>query len=147
MIVGRQPPLRGDRGFPASAVSDGIRSTQGAGGNRQHQAIAVQAGSDQQAVCADGAAPSQTALYWFPLLMLMTGARPNELARLHTDDLHMRFNGRPHLNVLCLLDDNDEEIDTAEKEKTKVRSSWVTGSGKPRHPRTGNRAGRNSMAG
>jgi integrase len=53
----------------------------------------------------------KTALYWLPLLMLTTGARPNELAQLRTDDLDATFNGRPHLNVLCLLDDDDETAD------------------------------------
>lgn len=48
------------------------------------------------------------ALYWLPRLMLATGARPNALAQLKTNALDMNFNGRPHLNVLCLIDDDEE---------------------------------------
>ncbi len=95
-------PLRGNRGFPASAVSDGIRSTQGAGETANTKRLPFKPDQISKLFALTSAAPSQTALYWLPLLMLMTGARPNELARLRTDDLHMRFNGRPHLNVLCL---------------------------------------------
>jgi integrase len=47
--------------------------------------------------------------------MLSTGARPNELAQLRTDDLDPIFNGRPHLNVLCLLDDEDDAADAGDK--------------------------------
>lgn len=62
--------------------------------------------------------PSKSALYWLPLLMLATGARPNELAQLRTDDLKI-FNERPHLNVLCLLDDDDQAAEQATKAKAK----------------------------
>ena len=48
-------------------------------------------------------ASPKTALYWLPILLLCTGARPNELAQLRSDDLK-EFNGQPHLSVLSLSD-------------------------------------------
>lgn len=81
-------------------------------------------------------ASPKTALYWLPLLMLTTGARPNELAQLRTDDLDLNFNGRPHLNVLCLVDDDDESVKPAHNTDDEMRRV-KTAAGKrmiPLHP-------------
>lgn len=55
--------------------------------------------------------PKWSALYWLPPLMLFSGARLNELAQLRTDDIRLDYNGRPHLSVLCLDEDQDEAAD------------------------------------
>lgn len=55
--------------------------------------------------------PVVSALYWMPVIMLYSGARPGEIAQLRVGDLRPAFNGRPHLNVLCLQDDEEEEPD------------------------------------
>ncbi|GMA76663.1 hypothetical protein GCM10025880_30800 [Methylorubrum aminovorans] len=55
--------------------------------------------------------PVMTATYWVPLIMLYSGARPGELCQLNVEDLREEYNERPHLNVLCLNDDEDEEPD------------------------------------
>ena len=84
------------------------------------------------------AASPKTATYWLPLLMLATGARPNELAQLRTDDLDPRFNDQPHLNVLCLIDDDDDaapERDETEEKKKSQRVKTAAGRRKiPLHP-------------
>lgn len=59
--------------------------------------------------------PKTSALYWLPPMMLFTGARLNEVAQLRTDDIRLDYNGRPHLSVLCLDDDDDEGADEAVK--------------------------------
>ncbi|HEY5777908.1 MAG TPA: site-specific integrase [Terrimicrobiaceae bacterium] len=60
-----------------------------------------------------------TAVYWLPPLMLFTGARPNELAQLRTDDLR-DYNNRLHLSVLCLDEEGDEDADEGVKLRKKV---------------------------
>jgi integrase len=87
---------------------DGIRSQQQAGEAANTKRLPFKSDQISRIFAETGAASSKTALYWLPLLMLTTGARPNELAQLRTDDLDMAYNSRPHLNVLCDLDDDDE---------------------------------------
>jgi integrase len=87
---------------------DGVRSTQEAGEAANTKRLPFKADQVSRILGITSAGSSKTALYWLPLLMLTTGARPNELAQLRTDDLDMTYNGRPHLNVLCDLDDDDE---------------------------------------
>ncbi|SFG58326.1 DUF6538 domain-containing protein [Methylobacterium gossipiicola] len=55
--------------------------------------------------------PVLSATYWLPIIMLFSGARPGELAQLKVGDLREDYNGRPHLNVLCLDDTENEEPD------------------------------------
>jgi integrase len=79
----------------------------------------------------------KTAIYWLPLLMMCTGARPNELAQLRTDDLDKKFNGQPHLNALCLIDDEDEIPKPSEVDEEKNKQSIKSSAGRrmiPLHP-------------
>jgi integrase len=76
---------------------------------------------------------------WVPLMMLFSGARPNELAQLQVNDLKPDFNGRPHLNVLTLEDtDGDTGPDEHEAERLRAdKRSVKTASGRrmiPIHP-------------
>ena len=76
---------------------------------------------------------------WVPLMMLFSGARPNELAQLQVDDLKPDFNGRPHLNVLTLEDtDGDKGPDEHAAKRLKAdKRSVKTASGRrmiPIHP-------------
>jgi integrase len=98
---------------------DGIRSAQEAGEAANTKRLPLKPDQISKIFAITSAASSKTALYWIPLLMMATGARPNELAQLRTDDLHMNFNGRPHLNVLCLLDDDDQAAEAAVKAEAK----------------------------
>ncbi|QDM32861.1 site-specific integrase [Tardiphaga sp. vice352] len=86
----------------------GIRSIQDAGDAANTKRLPFKPDQISKLFAITSAEPPKTALYWLPLLMLMTGARPNELAQLRTDDLDTTFNGLPHLNLLCLIDDEDE---------------------------------------
>ena len=55
--------------------------------------------------------PVISATYWVPAIMLFSGARPGEIELLKVGNLDETFNSRPHLSVLCLKDDEDEEPD------------------------------------
>jgi integrase len=94
---------------------DAIRSTQEAGEAANTKRLPFKPDQISKIFAITSAASPKTALYWLPLLMLTTGARPNELAQLRTDDLHLAFNGRPHLNVLCLLDDEDDATNASDR--------------------------------
>lgn len=62
---------------------------------------------------------------WVPLMMLFSGARPNELAQLQVDDLRVDFNGRPHLNVLTLEEadgDKGPDEEAAKRHKADKRT-------------------------
>jgi integrase len=95
--------------------ADGIRSNQEVTEAANTKRLPFKPDQISKLFAITSAASPRTALYWLPLLMLTTGARPNELAQLRTDDLDRDFNGRPHLNVLCLLDDDDKAADAEEK--------------------------------
>lgn len=64
-------------------------------------------------------------VYWFPPVILFTGMRLNELAQLRTDDLRLDHNGRPHLNVLSLVDEEDEADIAAKPDKSKTKGRRV----------------------
>lgn len=64
-------------------------------------------------------------VYWFPPVILFTGMRLNELAQLRTDDLRLDHNGRPHLNVLSLVDEEDDADSAAKPEKSKAKDRRV----------------------
>lgn len=68
--------------------------------------------------------PVLSATYWLPIIMLFSGARPGELAQLKVGDLREDYNGRPHLNVLCLEDTENEEpdIETVRKGPEETRT-------------------------
>jgi integrase len=53
-----------------------------------------------------------TAEYWTPPCLLFTGMRLNEFAQLRTSDL-IEHNGRPHLSVVCVQDQEEDEDLTA----------------------------------
>jgi integrase len=109
---------------------DGVRSTQEAGEAANTKRLPFKSDQISKLFAITSAAPPKTALYWLPLMMLTTGARPNELAQLRTDDLDLTFNGRPHLNVLCLLDDDDdaaEPSDTADWKNDPRRVKTLAG--------------------
>jgi integrase len=81
--------------------------------------------------------PRSSALYWFPLVLLLTGARPNEIAQMLTDDLRLDHNRRPHLSVLSLEDDEDEGDIEVSKEAPKDARTVKTAAGRrliPIHP-------------
>lgn len=99
--------------------ADGIRSSQEVTEAANTKRLPFKPDQISKLFAITSVASPRTALYWLPLLMLTTGARPNELAQLRTDDLDPHFNGRPHLNVLCLLDDDDEAADLEGKRETK----------------------------
>jgi integrase len=107
-------------------------------GSRQHEAAALQSGPGQQNLCDH----QRSVIEERPLLaspaLLATGARPNELAQLQTDDLDKKFNKRPHLSVLCLLDDDDQAAEPAAKAQAKEDPRRVkTAAGRrmiPLHP-------------
>jgi integrase len=94
---------------------DGIRSKQDAGDAANTTRLPFKPDQISKLFAITSTDSPKTALYWLPLLLLTTGARSNELAQLQTDDLHLSFNGRPHLNLLCLLDDDDEAANPTEK--------------------------------
>lgn len=96
---------------------DGIRSEQEDGEAANTKRLPLKPDQISKIFGITSAASPKTALYWLPLLMLCTGARPNELAQLRTDDLDLKFNGRPHLNLLCLLDGDDEAVAPIKKVK------------------------------
>ncbi|CAA2140044.1 Tyrosine recombinase XerC (plasmid) [Methylobacterium bullatum] len=84
--------------------------------------------------------PVPTSSRWVPLMMLFSGARPNELAQLQVDDLRLDFNGRPHLNVLTLEEaDGDTGPDEATARRHEADKRTVkTASGRrmiPIHPK------------
>lgn len=64
-------------------------------------------------------------VYWFPPVILFTGMRLNELAQLRTDDLRLDHNGRPHLNVLSLVDEEDEADIAVKPGKSKTKGRRV----------------------
>ncbi|MDU0341099.1 site-specific integrase [Bosea rubneri] len=64
-------------------------------------------------------------VYWFPPVILFTGMRLNELAQLRTDDLRLDHNGRPHLNVLSLVDEEDEGDTAVKPRKSKTKGRRV----------------------
>jgi integrase len=99
--------------------TDGIRSNQEVTEAANTKRLPLKPDQINKLYAITSAGSPRTALYWLPLLMLTTGARPNELAQLRTDDLDRDFNGRPHLNVLCLLDDDDEAADAENKAEAK----------------------------
>lgn len=69
--------------------------------------------------------PLPSSSRWVPLMMLFSGARPNELAQLQVDDLRLDFNGRPHLNLLTVEDDDGDtgpDVQKAKKRKEDKRS-------------------------
>jgi integrase len=105
--------------------ADGIRSNQEVTEAANTKRLPFKPDQVSKLFAITSAASPRTALYWLPLLMLTTGARPNELAQLWTDDLDCEFNGRPHLNVLCLLDDDDEAADVHDKMDAKDGSRRV----------------------
>jgi integrase len=117
---------------------DGVRSTQESGEAANTKRLPFKPEQISKLFAITSASSPKSALYWLPLLMLATGARPNELAQLQPDDLDLTFNGRPHLNVLCLLDDDDDAADPAETEKVTDDSRRVkTAAGRrmiPLHP-------------
>lgn len=92
---------------------DGVRSTQEAGEAANTKRLPLKPEQISKLFAITSAASPNSSLYWLPLLMLTTGARPNELAQLQPDDLDLTFNDRPHLNVLCLVDDDDDAADPA----------------------------------
>jgi hypothetical protein len=94
---------------------DGIRSKQDAGDAADTKRLPFKPDQISKLFAITSTDLPKTALYWLPLLLLTTDARPNELAQLQTDDLHLSFNGQPHLNLLCLLDDDDEAANPTEK--------------------------------
>lgn len=51
--------------------------------------------------------------------------RLNELAQLRTDDLRLDHNGRPHLNILSLVDEEDEADIAAKPNKSKTKGRRV----------------------
>lgn len=50
--------------------------------------------------------------FWLPLLMLLTGARPNEICQLHTDDLKRTKAGTWYLDVIEGEDDDRKTLKT-----------------------------------
>lgn len=64
-------------------------------------------------------------VYWFPPVILFTGMRLNELAQLRTSDLRLDYNGRPHLNVLSLVDEEEEADIAAKPNKSKTKGRRV----------------------
>jgi integrase len=99
--------------------ADGIRSKQETTGAANTKRLPLKPDQIGKLFAITSAKSSKTALHWLPLLMLTTGARPNELAQLRTDDLYEDYNGRAHLSVLCLLDDDDDEADPKVKAEAK----------------------------
>lgn len=78
----------------------------------------------------------QSALYWLPLLLLYTGARPNELAQMQAGDIR-EYNGFPHLSVVCLEDDDNESDVQAQREAKEDGRLVKTAAGRrliPIHP-------------
>lgn len=98
---------------------DGIRSNQETPEAANTKRLPLKPDQISRLFAITSAASSKTALYWLPLLLLTTGARPNEIAQLQTEDLYPDFYGRPHLNVLCLLDDDDDAADSKTRKKAK----------------------------
>jgi integrase len=100
-----------------------IRSTQEDGAAANTKKLPFKTPQISALFAITSKASRATALYWLPLIMLCTGARPNELAQLRTTDLDKDFNGQPHLSVLCLLDDDDDPkpIDKAEEKRNRQR--------------------------
>jgi integrase len=117
---------------------NGVRSSQEAGEAANTKRLPFKPDQISKIFAITSGVSSKTALYWLPLLMLTTGARPNELAQLRTDDLQKNFNDRAHLNVLCLLDDDDEAAEPAVKAAAKKDPRRVkTAAGRrmiPLHP-------------
>lgn len=118
---------------------DGIRSKQIANDVAANaKRLPLKADQISKLFAITSTSSSKTALYWMPLLLLTTGARPNELAQLRTNDLDLTFNGRPHINVLCLLDDDDEAAPSDPAPDTVVDARRVkTAAGRrmvPLHP-------------
>jgi integrase len=107
---------------------DGVRSEQEDGEAANSKRLPFKPDQISKLFAITSAASPKTALYWLPLLLLCTGARPNELAQLRSDDVK-EFNGQPHLSVLCLPDDDDEKSEKAidkaaeEKNQQKVKSA------------------------
>jgi len=57
--------------------------------------------------------------FWLPLIMLFSGARPNEIAQLHIEDLKQTDTGTWYLDIIAT--DNDEEIKTLKTESSRRR--------------------------
>jgi integrase len=98
---------------PAAKVHSAQKEVKGAK-NKRHP-LKVSQCNAFLACTAGYPLPSSTR--WIPLIMLFAGARPNELAQLQVDDLRHDFNGRPHLNVLTLEDDDADAGPDAQKAK------------------------------
>lgn len=90
---------------------DGIRSTQKEESSAKAKRLPLKPHHIDLLFAETARQPVITATYWVPVIMLFSGARPGELAQLKVEDLRERFNGRPHLSVLCQEDDNEEEPD------------------------------------
>lgn len=94
-----------------SNPAEGIRSAQSDESSAKSKRLPLKPDHINRLFRETVGAPVISATYWVPLIMLFSGARPGELAQLKVEDLRETFNGRPHLNVLCLKDDEDEEPD------------------------------------
>ncbi|WP_420505333.1 DUF6538 domain-containing protein [Nitratireductor aquimarinus] len=65
--------------------------------------------------CAPGVPPArshkdQAWRFWLPLIMLFSGARPNEIAQLHVDDFKQTQNGTSYFEC---VDDGDRSLKTS----------------------------------
>jgi integrase len=74
--------------------------------------------------CADGAIKpyskgDKSWRFWMPLIMLYCGARPNEIAQLHIEDLKQTKTGTWYLNITDIGD--DEEVKTLKTESSRRR--------------------------
>ena len=74
--------------------------------------------------CADGAKKPYSKgdkawRFWMPLIMLYCGARPNEIAQLHIEDLKQTKTGTWYLNITDTGD--DEEVKTLKTESSRRR--------------------------
>ena len=94
-----------------SNLAEGIRSAQKEESNAKSKRLPLKPDHINRLLRETVTAPVISATYWVPLIMLFSGARPGEIAQLKVEDLRGTFNGRPHLNLLCLKDDEDEEPD------------------------------------
>lgn len=64
--------------------------------------------------------PKTRAVYWTPPGMLLTGARLNEFCQLWTNDLVVH-NDRPHLSILCLEEEDEDETKRSNKKQEPKR--------------------------
>jgi integrase len=103
---------------------DGIRSNQADSQSAASKRLPFKPEQISRIFAVTSAHSRATAMYWLPLLLLCTGARPNELCQLQTGDLQI-YNGSPHLSVLCLPDEDEKQARPIDMDAEKLKDLHV----------------------